>query len=93
MEVSIERSFDPIILGFDHEEEHMQLGWALALLIALYVGVCFGRIAQKHGRNPWLYGLLSIISPVNLIILGYWAFSGAETGSVRVNVAHGFRGR
>ena len=26
-----------------------------------------------------LYGLLSIVSPVNLTILGHWAFSGFET--------------
>ena len=40
-----------------------------------YVAVCFGRIASKHGKNPVLYGILSVISPINLIILGWWAFS------------------
>ncbi len=69
----------------------MEAGWFLAVLIALYVAVCFGKIARKHGRNPWLYGLLSIVSPVNLIILGYWAFSGAETGSVPVKAGNGSR--
>ena len=69
----------------------MATGWSLAILIALYIAICFGRIARKHGRNPWLYGLLSIVSPVNLIILGYWAFSGAETGSVPVKAENGSR--
>jgi hypothetical protein len=69
----------------------MEAGWSLAILIALYVAVCFGRIAKKHGWNPRLYGLLSIVSPVNPIILGYWAFSGAGTRSVPVNIANGSR--
>jgi len=43
-----------------------------------YIGVSFGKIAQKHGKNPVLYGILSLVSPVNLIILGYWAFSDFE---------------
>jgi hypothetical protein len=47
------------------------------ILLAVYVAVCFGKIAHKHGRNPFLYGILAIIVPVNLVILGYWAFSGA----------------
>ena len=54
-------------------------GAILISLLAVYIAVCFGKIAAKHGRNPLLYGLLSLISPVNLIILGYWAFSDAET--------------
>ena len=58
----------------------LPIPWILLLIvIALYIAVCFGRIAAKHGKNPWLFGILSIISPVNLIILGYWAFSGYET--------------
>lgn len=48
-------------------------------IIFIYVAVCFGKIAAKHGKNPILYGILSIISPINLIILGYWAFSGFES--------------
>ena len=55
----------------------------LALLLA-YVAVCFGRIAGKHGRNPILYGVLSIISPVNLILLGIWAFSRRENDNERL---------
>jgi uncharacterized membrane protein YphA (DoxX/SURF4 family) len=51
------------------------LEWVLAVILIVYIAVCFGKIATKHGRNPFLYGILSIISPVNLIILGYWAFS------------------
>lgn len=49
----------------------------LALVLA-YIAVCFGMIAGKHGRNPILYGILSIISPVNLVLLGIWAFSRTE---------------
>lgn len=54
------------------------LGWILAFIIVIYMAVCFGKIAAKHGKNPILYGVLSIITPVNLIILGYWAFSDFE---------------
>lgn len=50
----------------------------LAVVLA-YIAVCFGRIAGKHGRNPILYGILSIISPVNLVLLGIWAFSRVES--------------
>ena len=49
----------------------------IAVMI-LYVAVCFGKIAQKYGKNPYLYGILSILSPVNLIILGIWAFSDTK---------------
>jgi len=55
------------------------LGWIVVSLVIVYVAVCFGKIAAKHGKSPVLYGILSIISPVNLIILGYWAFSDFET--------------
>ena len=55
-------------------------GWVLTAIILAYVAVCFGKIAAKHGRNPVLYGVLSIISPVNLAILGCWAFSNTSTG-------------
>ncbi|MFQ6115352.1 MAG: hypothetical protein ACE5NG_14935, partial [bacterium] len=54
------------------------LGWIIITILLIYVAVCFGKIAAKHGKNPVLYGILSIISPVNLIILGYWAFSDFE---------------
>jgi hypothetical protein len=53
-------------------------GWGLVVLLVIYVAVCFGKIAAKHGKNPLLYGVLSIISPINLILLGYWAFSKAD---------------
>ena len=52
-------------------------GFILALFI-IYIAVCFGKIAAKHGKNPVLYGILSVISPINLILLGYWAFSDFE---------------
>ncbi|MFH0789484.1 MAG: hypothetical protein V2B13_17985 [Pseudomonadota bacterium] len=54
-------------------------GWIIIALIVIYVAICFGKIAAKHGKNPCLYGLLSIISPINLVLLGYWAFSSADT--------------
>jgi hypothetical protein len=54
--------------------------WELGLtaVLLLYIAVCFGKIAARNGKNPFLYGLLSIISPINLIILGIWAFSDPE---------------
>jgi hypothetical protein len=54
-------------------------GWIILVLVLVYVAFCFGRIAAKHGKNPILYGILSVISPINLILLGYWAFSSADT--------------
>lgn len=53
-------------------------GWIIMIVILIYIAVCFGKIAAKHGKNPILFGILSVISPVNLIILGYWAFSNFE---------------
>ena len=53
--------------------------WIVLSIIIIYVAVCFGKIAAKHSKNPILYGVLSVISPVNLIILGMWAFSKSET--------------
>ena len=55
------------------------VGWISILILIIYIAVCFGKIAAKHGKNPLLYGILSVISPVNLLILGYWAFSDFET--------------
>jgi hypothetical protein len=54
------------------------LGWVVLAIVLVYIAVCFGIIAAKHGKNPILYGILSIVSPVNLILLGYWAFSDFE---------------
>ncbi len=55
------------------------LRWIILALLIIYIAVCFGRIAAKHGKNPILFGILSVISPVNLILLGYWAFSKTDT--------------
>jgi len=55
------------------------LGWIMMVVGLIYIAVCFGKIAAKHGKNPILFGILSIISPINLIILGYWAFSDFES--------------
>jgi len=54
------------------------VGKIMLLIILVYIAVCFGKIAAKHGKNPFLFGILSIITPINLIILGYWAFSGTK---------------
>jgi len=54
------------------------LGKIILPIIFVYVAVCFGKIAAKYGKNPFLFGILSIITPINLIILGYWAFSGTK---------------
>jgi hypothetical protein len=62
--------------AFPREVVGVTTWWLVGLAVVLaYIAVCFGRIAGKHGRNPILYGILSIISPVNLILLGVWAFS------------------
>jgi len=54
------------------------LGWVVTAIVCIYIAVC-SMIAGKHGKNPILFGILSIISPINLIILGYWAFSDFES--------------
>ena len=64
------------------------LWWILISCLIIYVAVCFGTIAGKNGRNPILYGLLSIISPVNLIILGIWAFSKTGGKDEKTNGYH-----
>jgi len=51
----------------------------IVAILLIYIAVCFAKIAAKHGKNPVLFGILSVISPVNLIILGYWAFSDFDT--------------
>lgn len=48
-------------------------------VMVVYVGLCAGMIAQKHGKNPVLYGLMAVISPLNLILLGMWAFGKFES--------------
>jgi CspA family cold shock protein len=53
-------------------------GFLVGVIVIVYIAVCFARIASKHGKNPFLYGILSVISPINLIILGYWAFSDSS---------------
>ncbi len=54
------------------------LGWVVVAAVFGYIAICCGRIAAKHGKDPVLYGILSLVSPVNLILLGYWAFSDFE---------------
>ncbi len=49
--------------------------WQAAIVAGLILSIafCFGLLAKRSGRNPLLWGMLSVLSPVNLIILGYWA--------------------
>jgi len=54
------------------------LGKIILPIILVYVTVRFGEIVAKHGKNPFLFGILPISTPMNLIILGYWAFSGTK---------------
>jgi hypothetical protein len=49
----------------------------ILFITLIYIAVCFGKIAAKHGMNPLRYGVLSIISPINLVILGVWPFSNS----------------
>jgi hypothetical protein len=37
----------------------------LTAAFMIYVGICAGKIAEKHGKNPFLYGLGAVISPIN----------------------------
>ncbi len=55
--------------------------YIIIIILILYVAVCFGKIASKYGRNPIVWGILSIITPINLIVLGYWAFSAKKQKS------------
>ena len=52
--------------------------WQIAIVVGiiLYLAVCFGTIARRNGRNPVIWGILSVLSPVNIIVLGYWALTG-----------------
>jgi hypothetical protein len=60
--------------GFSMQPFH----YIIIIILILYVAICFGKIASKYGRSPVIWGILSIITPINLIILGYWAFSGKK---------------
>ncbi len=56
---------------------NMEITWwgGPSLLLLIYIGVCGALIAKKTGRSPVLYFLLSIFAPLNLIVLGYLAFT------------------
>ena len=56
----------------------MPFHYIVIIILILYIAICFGKIASKYGRNPVIWGILSIITPINLIILGYWAFSNKK---------------
>jgi hypothetical protein len=47
----------------------------IMLLVIIYVPICIGKIASKLGRNGILFGFLSILPIVNLVILGILAFT------------------
>lgn len=46
----------------------------IALLLAIFVSVCWYRIVGKAGFNPWL-GLLILVPLANLVFLGWFAFA------------------
>jgi hypothetical protein len=46
----------------------------ISLLVMVYLPICICLTASKLKRNGLLFGLLSIIPVVNLIILGILAF-------------------
>ena len=52
--------------------------WQFAIVFGLiaYLGLCFGALAKRNGLNPWLWGAISVVSPINLLVLGYWALRG-----------------
>ena len=54
--------------------------WQFAIVFGLiaYLGVCFGALAKRNGLNPWLWGAISVVSPINLLVLGYWALRRRE---------------
>ncbi len=56
--------------------------WQAAIIAGLigYIAVCFALVARRNGLNPWLWGALAVVSPVNLIVLGYWAITGHLPG-------------
>jgi len=60
--------------GFSMQPLH----YLIIFILIIYVAICFGKIASKNGRNPILWGIISVITPVNIIILGYWAFTGKK---------------
>jgi hypothetical protein len=63
---------------FPHGLSMQPFHYIVLSVLILYVAVCFGKIATKNGRNPILWGILSLITPINLIVLTYWAFSGKK---------------
>ena len=52
--------------------------WQFAIVFGLiaYLSVCFGVLAKRNGLNPWLWGAIAVVSPINLLVLGYWAIRG-----------------
>jgi hypothetical protein len=56
--------------------------WQVAVVFVLigYLAICFGLVAKRYGLNPWLWGAIAVISPVNLLVLGYWALMGRLPG-------------
>jgi hypothetical protein len=46
----------------------------IAVVLVAYA-ICFGKIAARLGRNPFVYGLLVLIPGVNLLAMAWLAFS------------------
>jgi len=63
---------------FPHGLSMQPFHYIVLSVLILYVAVCFGKIAAKNGRSPILWGIVSLIIPINLIVLTYWAFSGKK---------------
>jgi hypothetical protein len=57
--------------------------YAIVFGVIAYIAVCFGLVARRHGRNPWLWAGIAVTSPINLIVLGYWAAVGRLPGRTR----------
>lgn len=55
----------------------------LVLLVMVYPAVCIARIANKLGRNGLSYGLLSVVPPMPLVLLGVLAFGGGPPDGIR----------
>ncbi len=46
----------------------------VSLVYVLGLGICFGKIASKFGKNSFLYGFLFFIPIANLIVMAILAF-------------------
>ncbi len=47
----------------------------IAIPLAIYIALCNGKMAEKLGHSFWRFFLPSLVSPVNMVLLGYLAFT------------------